>query len=116
MGRDAGFIALHTAIGTGAEAVLVPEYPTNIKKLCDYLLNERRKNKTSGIVIVAEGDEAGGAMRLPPRSRDACRTMRQESLRSAISREVVLRAVLTGCVPASWAMVLLKLCLMVEKE
>ena len=35
MGRDAGFIALHTAIGTGAEAVLVPEYPTNIKKLCD---------------------------------------------------------------------------------
>ncbi len=64
MGRDAGFIALHTAIGTGAEAVLVPEYPTNIKKLCDYLLNERRKNKTSGIVIVAEGDEAGGAMEI----------------------------------------------------
>ncbi len=64
MGRDAGFIALHTAIGTGAEAVLVPEYPTDIKKLCDYLLNERRKNKTSGIVIVAEGDEAGGAMEI----------------------------------------------------
>jgi 6-phosphofructokinase 1 len=64
MGRDAGFIALHTAIGTGAEAVLVPEYPTNIKKLCDYLLNERRKNKTSGIVIVAEGDDAGGAMEI----------------------------------------------------
>jgi 6-phosphofructokinase 1 len=64
MGRDAGFIALHTAIGTGAEAVLVPEFPTNIKKLCDYLLNERRKNKTSGIVIVAEGDDAGGAIEI----------------------------------------------------
>ncbi|MFA7033601.1 MAG: 6-phosphofructokinase [Bacteroidales bacterium] len=61
MGRDAGFIALHTALATGAEDVLLPEYNTDIKKLCDYLLNERRKNKTSGIVIVAEGDKEGGA-------------------------------------------------------
>ncbi|MDD2594493.1 MAG: 6-phosphofructokinase [Bacteroidales bacterium] len=64
MGRDAGFIALNTAIATGAEAVLLPEVPTNLKSLCDYLLNERRKNKTSGIVIVAEGDKEGGAVEI----------------------------------------------------
>ncbi len=61
MGRHSGFIALHTAIATGAEATLIPETPTKINKLCNYLVSERRKNKTSGIIIVAEGDDEGGA-------------------------------------------------------
>ncbi len=61
MGRHSGFIALHTAIATGAEATLIPETPTSIEKLCNYLVSERRKNKTSGIIIVAEGDDEGGA-------------------------------------------------------
>lgn len=61
MGRHSGFIALHTAIATGAEATLIPETPTSIDKLCNYLVSERRKNKTSGIIIVAEGDDEGGA-------------------------------------------------------
>lgn len=64
MGRDAGFIALNSAIATGAEAVLIPEYHTDVDDLCRYLLNERRKNKTSGIVIVAEGDKEGGAVEI----------------------------------------------------
>lgn len=61
MGRDAGFIALDTAIATGAEATIIPEVKTTIKGLCDYLQGERRKNKTSGIVIVAEKGELGSA-------------------------------------------------------
>lgn len=61
MGRDAGFIALYTSISGGAEATLIPEVHTDIDKLCGYLELERRKNKTSGIVIVAEGEEGGGA-------------------------------------------------------
>lgn len=61
MGRDAGFIALNTAIATGAEDTLIPETPTDIDKLCEYLEFERRNNKTSGVVIVAEGDDLGGA-------------------------------------------------------
>ena len=64
MGRDAGFIALNTAIATGAEATLIPEFKTDINELCDYLKEERRKNKTSGIVIVAEGDSEGGAVEI----------------------------------------------------
>jgi 6-phosphofructokinase 1 len=64
MGRDAGFIALYTSIGTGAEATLIPEVHTNIGDLCAYLDHERRKNKTSGIVIVAEGEEQGSAVEI----------------------------------------------------
>ena len=61
MGRHAGFIALHTAIATGAEATLIPETSTSIDELCSYLVGERRQDKSSGIIIVAEGDEEGGA-------------------------------------------------------
>ena len=64
MGRDAGFIALNTAIATGAEATLIPEIPTRIEDLCEYLKFERRKNKTSGIIIVAEGGDLGGAIEI----------------------------------------------------
>jgi len=64
MGRDAGFIAINTGIATGAEAVMIPEKEQSVKQLCDYLLNERRNNKTSGVVIVAEGNKSGGAIQL----------------------------------------------------
>ena len=61
MGRDAGFIALRAGIATGAEAVLIPESRTNLDELVDKLEETFRKKKTSSIVVVAEGDDAGGA-------------------------------------------------------
>ncbi len=61
MGRDAGFIALRTAIAAGAEAVLIPEAPTRIEDLVNTLRWNYQHKKTSSIVIVAEGDDAGGA-------------------------------------------------------
>lgn len=61
MGRDAGLIALRSGIGVGAEAILVPETPTYIDNLIDKLKDGWRQNKTSNIIIVAEGDDAGGA-------------------------------------------------------
>ena len=64
MGRDAGFIALYSSIAGGAEATLIPEFQSDIDKLCIYLEQERRKNKTSGIVIVAEGEEQGSAVEI----------------------------------------------------
>jgi 6-phosphofructokinase 1 len=60
MGRDAGLIALRSGIGSGAEAILMPETKTDIEDLIKRLENSR-KSKSSKIVIVAEGDEAGGA-------------------------------------------------------
>ena len=70
MGRDAGFIALNTSISSGAEATLIPEVPTNIDNLCAYLEMERRSNKTSGIVIVAEGDEQGSAAEIAAKVKE----------------------------------------------
>jgi len=56
MGRDAGFLALNSALATGAEAAVIPEKPTSIEELEDFISNGLRKSKNSSIVIVAEGD------------------------------------------------------------
>ncbi|MCX6251052.1 MAG: 6-phosphofructokinase [Bacteroidetes bacterium] len=61
MGRDAGFIAQRSGIACGAEFILVPETKTYIDNIARLLNHDIRKNKTSGIVIVAEGDDEGGA-------------------------------------------------------
>ena len=61
MGRDAGFIALRSAIATGAEAVLVPETFTDLNVLVNTLNTNFQNKKRASIVIVAEGDDAGSA-------------------------------------------------------
>ncbi len=61
MGRDAGLIALRSAIACGAEAILIPERKNDLK----FLLEKKktwRQTKKSRIIIVAEGDENGGAI------------------------------------------------------
>ncbi|MBE9492085.1 MAG: 6-phosphofructokinase, partial [Bacteroidetes bacterium] len=70
MGRDAGFIALRSGIATGAEKILVPESPTYINNLIRLLQNDWSKNKTSGIIIVAEGDDSGGAFEVARKIND----------------------------------------------
>jgi 6-phosphofructokinase 1 len=59
MGRDAGFIALNTGIGAGAEEILIPEENIGLEKLVDSLKAGREKGKTSSIVVVSEGDKIG---------------------------------------------------------
>ncbi len=64
MGRDAGYIAMAAGIATGAEAVLVPEHKTDLDDLVKVLQNAHNRKKNSSIVVVAEGDEAGGAYQI----------------------------------------------------
>lgn len=60
MGRHAGFIAVDTAIAGGAEEVYIPEETLEIDAACARL-SEGIGRKTSAVVVVAEGDEMGGA-------------------------------------------------------
>ncbi|MBI2260017.1 MAG: 6-phosphofructokinase [Flavobacteriia bacterium] len=63
MGRNSGFIALHAAIAGGAESVLIPEITGNLEHLAKEIKN-KNKGKRSTIVIVAEGEEKGGAFEI----------------------------------------------------
>jgi len=62
MGRHSGYIAVYTAIAVGSETVCIPETPTDIDQLITHLNVLRDRGKTSVMMIVAEGDEAGGAL------------------------------------------------------
>lgn len=61
MGRASGFIALHSGLVGGAEAILIPEVRENLQELASLLKENRRRGKLSNIVVVAEGEESGGA-------------------------------------------------------
>ncbi len=61
MGRHSGYIALFTALASGAEAVCVPETPTDIDAIVRHLRVLKDRGKRSIMMIVAEGDELGGA-------------------------------------------------------
>jgi 6-phosphofructokinase 1 len=59
MGRDAGFIALNSGIGAGAEEILIPEKNIGLEKFVESLNKGRDNGKTSSIVVVSEGDKIG---------------------------------------------------------
>lgn len=60
MGRDAGYIALHSGIATGAENILIPERKTEIDKIILGLTEKERRHKLVNLIVVAEGDDFGG--------------------------------------------------------
>lgn len=70
MGRDAGFLALNSAIAAGAEAAIIPEFETKFDQLEEFIKNGFRKSKNSSIVIVAESPRTGGAMHYAERVKN----------------------------------------------
>lgn len=61
MGAEAGFIALLSGIATGAEAIIIPEIKGEARDLKKMIESGNTRRKSSNLIIVAEGDEEGGA-------------------------------------------------------
>lgn len=61
MGRDAGYIALHSGIATGAENILIPERKTDMQNVIKSLREKEKRKKLVNLIVVAEGDDFGGA-------------------------------------------------------
>ena len=61
MGRDAGWIALHSGLAGGADVILIPEIPFTIETVCERLRERAATGKKFSLVVVAEG------VKLPPR-------------------------------------------------
>lgn len=73
MGAEAGFIALYGGLASGAEAILIPENSGEERDLISILHPEGGRKKTSMIVIVAEGDEGGGAFAIAEKVKSSCK-------------------------------------------
>lgn len=61
MGRNSGYIAMYTGIGSGAGNVLIPEVDTSIEDLVHHLKMAARRDKLFSVIVVAEGSQLGGA-------------------------------------------------------
>ncbi len=58
MGRDAGWIALHSAVSSSADIVLLPEIPFDIERVCEAIRQREATGRHYAIVVVAEGAQA----------------------------------------------------------
>src|SRR6056297_3428976 len=70
MGKDAGFLALRSGIACGAEAILIPEISRDTATLREHLEADYKRRKLSNIILVAEGDETGGAFNIAKQVKD----------------------------------------------
>ncbi|HET8859311.1 6-phosphofructokinase [Marivirga sp.] len=70
MGRDSGYIAISSGIAGGAVSIIIPEEETSIDELVEKLNKGGEKNKTSSLVIVAEGGKSGSAMQIAQKVKE----------------------------------------------
>ena len=59
MGRDSGFIALHSGVATGAENILIAERKTDVEDIIKTLKEKHGRKKLVNIIVVAEGEAYG---------------------------------------------------------
>lgn len=60
MGKEAGWVALHSGMAGGAQAILMPEYPETLEQVCEWVTSVRDRGRSS-LVVVAEGFRLEGA-------------------------------------------------------
>jgi len=64
MGRNSGYIALHSGIAGGAGSIIIPEEDTSFEQLYEKLMAGEVSSKKSNLVVVAEGSKIGGVAEL----------------------------------------------------
>lgn len=60
MGRNAGWIALHSGVASGSDVILIPEIEYDIEKICEHVRKRSRHGKRCTIICVAEGAHPKG--------------------------------------------------------
>jgi 6-phosphofructokinase 1 len=55
MGQYTGWIAVEAGLAGGADIIIIPEYKTDIEKVCEAIKNRHRRGRSFSIVVVSEG-------------------------------------------------------------
>lgn len=91
MGRDAGYIALNSGLACGAEYIFIPEQKEMMQDILASIQDDRKRKKMTNIIVVAEGDEFGGA--------DEVSTLIKQSLPDLETRVTILGHIQRGGSP-----------------
>jgi ATP-dependent phosphofructokinase / diphosphate-dependent phosphofructokinase len=121
MGRDAGWIALHTAIAGGAEICLIPEIPYDIDKIVKRIMARYKKGRGFANIVIAEGakpkegkvtssagDKGSEHVRLGGVAYQLSKQLKDNGLKAEI-RETVLGHTVRGGTPVAFDRVLASL-------
>jgi len=71
MGRDAGWIALHTAIAGGAELCLIPEIPFKVENILKKIRKRYKKGRGFCNIVIAEGATLEGGQLVGQAAKEA---------------------------------------------
>jgi 6-phosphofructokinase 1 len=118
MGRNAGWIALHSGIASGADVIIIPEIPFDIDAIVEKVRERNRRGKRFSIVVVAEGARPKGGepvvQRVVKKSTDPIRLggigfvlgSRIEEATGIETRAVVMGHLLRGGTPTPFDRIL----------
>jgi phosphofructokinase-like protein len=71
MGRDAGFIALHSGVSGGADVILIPEIPFKFEAILQKVRRRAESGSRFSLVAVSEGAKPAGGKQVFARIGDA---------------------------------------------
>jgi phosphofructokinase-like protein len=92
MGRNAGWIALHSGIAGGADVILIPERPFDIDEVCRLIRRRHERGRYFSIVVVAEGAQPKeGTMETITGERDEFGHERLGGIGQRLEREIEQR-------------------------
>ena len=98
MGRDAGWIALYSGVAGGADVILIPEQPFDIKKVAELIRLRHARGRYFSIVVVAEGakfasdvDPQHGAPIVQDLGKDEFGHVRLGGIGNILAREIEKR-------------------------
>jgi 6-phosphofructokinase 1 len=86
MGRDSGFLALHSGVAACADAILIPEIKFDVDKLAAHINKVEKSGRDYGIVIVSEAIKLRGHSGAPA----------EMISRELVKRGINARAVIPG--------------------
>ncbi len=77
MGRNAGWIALHSGVAAGADVILLPEMPFDMASIWEKIIHRSKRGRKSTLICVAEGAKPKGGQqfvgKIDPSSPDPIR-------------------------------------------
>jgi ATP-dependent phosphofructokinase / diphosphate-dependent phosphofructokinase len=92
MGRNAGWIALHSGIAGGADAILIPERPFDVEEVCRLIRRRHARGRYFSIVVVAEGAQpVEGTLEVIAGAEDEFGHVRLGGIGQQLEREIELR-------------------------
>ncbi|HWB21015.1 MAG TPA: ATP-dependent 6-phosphofructokinase [Phycisphaerales bacterium] len=77
MGRNAGWLALHAGVASGADVILIPEIPFELEAVADLVRVRQQRGPGFSIIVCAEGaapvGQAKTVMKIDPKRADPFR-------------------------------------------